>query len=99
MKLFFAGLLTSVVALSPASDEAPPRLELRSSGMGTLEREARDEAVLLRACPGAVSFCTEWKEKWSQDAPDPSIRNQTVAECVVDMMSAITDAPWPPEGR
>lgn len=57
--------------------------------------EFSDRAILMCACPGAVEFCIEWKEKWAQDAPDPRIRNQSVRECVVDFMSALTGRPWP----
>lgn len=52
-----------------------------------------DEQVFSRACPEIVNFCKEWKEKWAQDA-DPEIRNQTIRECVVDMMSKKTGEPW-----
>lgn len=53
-----------------------------------------DEQVFARACPGAVRFCKEWKEKWAQNVEDPKIRNQTVRECVVDFMSKKTGEPW-----
>lgn len=57
--------------------------------------ELSDKALFACSCPGAVSFCTEWKEKWAKDVKDPEIRNQTVRECVIDMMTSITGRPWP----
>jgi hypothetical protein len=56
---------------------------------------ASDEALFACACPGAVSFCREWKEKWAKDVPDPKVRNQTVRECVIDFMSSVAGRPWP----
>lgn len=59
-------------------------------------RGVRDEVLFACACPGAVSFCREWKEKWAWQAA-PEVRNQTVRECVIDFMSSVTGKPWPPE--
>lgn len=81
-----------VVALAtsaavPAAEAAP---DVPTPGLLKAAPAVSDEALFACACPGAVAFCTEWKEKWSQDAPDPRIRNQSVRECVIDFMSALS---------
>lgn len=47
-----------------------------------------DDQVLACACPSIVAFCKRWDKEWRQSAA-PEFRNQTVRECVIDMMLAI----------
>ena len=89
--LLGAGVFTVSLMVSDARAAPDEPLLLRHMPLSA----ASDEAVIACACPGAVSFCTEWKEKWAKDVKDPKIRNQTVRECVVDFMSSVMGRPWP----
>lgn len=81
--LAIAALSVSVSPSPSASGpEAVPPLRRHMS-------KVSDAAFLSCACPGAVQFCTEWREKWAKDAA-PEVRDQTVRECVADFMAAVT---------